>query len=83
MLPAFIKAGTFIVGTDLDPENENSKDWINTGQHITNNIYLNNIFDIDTFRSKFTADYVNMRQVVVSKIRLFNTIIVFIREMIY
>tara|TARA_B110000879_G_C11179535_1_gene517634 strand:+ start:2083 stop:2913 length:831 start_codon:yes stop_codon:yes gene_type:complete len=63
LLPYFIKKGAKIIGTDLDPNHENSKDWIDTNQHLSNNIDLQQIIDKPTFDANFTMDYVDMNNI--------------------
>ncbi len=63
LLPYFISKGAKIIGTDLDPNDEKSKDWIDTNQHLSNNIDLRQIIDKKTFEEKFIMDYVDMNNI--------------------
>lgn len=63
LLPYFVKKGAAIIGTDLDPSSETSKGWIDSNQHLSNNVPLNNIVDEKTFNTHFHMDYVDMNNI--------------------
>lgn len=63
LLPYFVSKGAIITGTDLDPNKQESKGWIATNQHLSNNIPLNDIISENEFKEKFKSDFVDMNYI--------------------
>ena len=63
LIPYFVSKGAIIIGTDLDPNKEESKGWIETNQHLSNNIPLKGIISENEFKKNFKTDFVDMNDI--------------------
>jgi len=66
LVPLFVKLNASIIASDLDPNDDSSKDWINSSQHMSNGFakYINSGYiEKDLFEKKCKLEYINMNNI--------------------